>query len=58
MSKIVLYINALKDENVTNIFLAVFQEVNKRDLKVHNLSNSELDPVANSIRKRLLLREK
>ena len=51
----VLYINALKDENVTNLFLAVFQEVNKGDLKVHNLCNSELGPVANSIRKRPLL---
>ena len=53
----VLYINALKDENVTNLFLAVFQEVNKGDLKVHNLCNSELGPVANSIRKRPLLRK-
>ena len=53
----VLYINALKDENVTNLFLAVFQEVNKGDLKVHNLCNSELDPVANPIRKRPLLRK-
>ena len=53
----VLYINALKDENVTNLFLAVFQEVNKGDLKVHNLCNSELGPVANPIRKRPLLRK-
>ena len=53
----VLHINALKDENVTNLFLAVFKEVNKGDLKVHNLCNSELDSVANPIRKRPLLRK-
>ena len=47
----------MKDENVTNLFLAVFQEVNKGDLKVHNLCNSELDSVANPIRKRHLLRK-
>ena len=42
---------------MTNLFLAVFQEVNKGDLKVHNLCNSELGTVANSIRKRPLLRK-
>ena len=49
----VVYINSLKDENVISLFMAVFEEVNKGDLKVHNLCNSELDPVANPIRKAL-----
>ena len=53
----VMYINSLKDENVMNLFMAVFEEVNKGDLKVHNLCNSELDPVANPIRKSSLLRK-
>ena len=53
----VLYINSLKDENVVDLFMAVFEEVNKGDLKVHNLCNSELDPVANPIRKCSLLRK-
>ena len=52
----VLYINSLKDENVISLFMAVFEEVNKGDLKVHNLCNSESDPVANPIRKSSLLR--
>ena len=37
--------------------MAVFEEVNKGDLEVHNLCNSELDPVANPIRKSFLLRK-
>ena len=53
----VLYINSLKDENVTNLFMAVFEEVNKGSLKVHNLCNSEMDPVLNPIRKSPLLRK-
>ena len=53
----VLYINSLKDENVINLFMAVFEEVNKGDLKVHNLCNSEMDPVVNPIRKSPLLRK-
>ena len=53
----IVYINSLKDENVINLFMAVFEEVNKGDLKVHNLCNSELDPVANPIRKSSLLRK-
>ena len=53
----VLYINSLKDENVIDFFMAVFKEVNNRDLDVHNLCNSELDPVANPIRKSALLRK-
>ena len=52
----ILYINTLKDENVVNLFMAVFEKVNK-DLNVHNLCNSELDPVENPIRKRPLLRK-
>ena len=47
----ILYINFLKDENVINLFMAVFEEVNKGDLEVHDLCNSELDLVANPIRK-------
>ena len=47
----------MKDENVANLFIAVFEEVKKGDLKVHNLCNSELDPVVNPIRKRCLLRK-
>ena len=53
----VLYINSLKDENVIDLFMAVFEEVDKGDLKVHNLCNSEVDPVANPIRKSSLLRK-
>ena len=37
--------------------MAIFEEVNKGDLKVHSLCNSELDPVANPIRKSSLLRK-
>ena len=37
--------------------MAVFKEVDKGDLKVHNLCNSEVDPVANPIRKSSLLRK-
>ena len=53
----VLYINSLKDENVINLFMAVFEEVNKGDLEMHNLCNSELDPVVNPIRNSCLLRK-
>ena len=53
----VMYINSLKDENVIGLFMAIFEEVNKGDLKVHSLCNSELDPVANPIRKSSLLRK-
>ena len=53
----VLYINSLKDENVINFFMTVFEEVNNGDLKVHNLCNSEMDPVANPIRKSSLMRK-
>ena len=53
----VMYINSLKDGNVIGLFMAIFEEVNKGDLKVHNLCNSELDPVANPIRKSSLLRK-
>ena len=51
VSKMSYNINSLKGENVINLFMAVFEEVNKVDLKVHNLCNSELDPVANLLEK-------
>ena len=53
----VLYINSLKDENVINLFMAVFEEVNKGNLEVHNLCKPKMDPVANPIRKSSLLRK-
>ena len=53
----VLYINSLKDEHVINLIMTVFEEVNKGDLEMHNLCNSELDPVVNPIRKSCLLRK-
>ena len=53
----VLYINSLKDENVISLFMTIFEEGNKGDLEMHNLCNSELDPVVNPIRKSCLLRK-
>ena len=53
----ILYINSLRDENVIDFFMAVFEEVNNEDLKVHNLCNPKLDPVTNPIRKSSLLRK-
>ena len=53
----VLYINSLKDENVIDLFMAVFEEVDKGDLEVHNLCNSGSIPVVNPIRKSSLLRK-
>ena len=53
----VLYINSLKDENVIDLFMAVFEEVDKGDLEVHNLCNSRMEPIVNPIRKSFLLRK-